>query len=268
MQINIANHDYTIVWDGVYYFAMSDYPNITPWELKKIITFIDYERKHGRETEILCEDEKIQASIRDAITNPEALFHVSVPVKITECTACKQHGCLTKFVCHTATAENAMHILASGKLLSAVKVFGKTGDELVLDKRNTIGDPADYFEYIMFAWGNCQAGDRLVMERSLGRNPTDEELEKSLTPGVRFYFRHEDIIRHPGYVFDGYHPAKIKDELELSDNLYACIVPEQYRSELMNHVKSEIANRVFYLPQDGLGVWDWAEKVYDFVVGL
>jgi len=38
------------------------------------------------------------------------------------------------------------------------------------------------------------------------------------------------MIKHPGYVFDGYHPAKIKDELVLTDYLYACIVPEQYKT--------------------------------------
>ena len=34
MQVNIANHECTICWDGVYYFALSDYPRITPWEMK------------------------------------------------------------------------------------------------------------------------------------------------------------------------------------------------------------------------------------------
>ena len=62
-------------------------------------------------------------------------------------------------------------------------------------------------------WGNCTAGDNLVMERLLGVNSTAEEREAAFTPGVRFYFRYEDIIRHPAYVFDGYHPAKVKDEL-------------------------------------------------------
>jgi len=73
-----------------------------------------------------------------------------------------------------------------------VKAFGKTADELVRDERNAAGDPADYFDYIMFAWGNCQAGDRLVMERNLNGNLSYEafveELEKNLSPGIRFYF--------------------------------------------------------------------------------
>ena len=268
MKINIAKHDYTIIWDGVYYFALSDYPHISPWELKKLLTFMDYEQRHGRQTEIMCEDADILTAVNNAIAHPETVKNAMLPAKITECTACKQHGCLTKFVCHTAAIENAKKILSSGKLLSAVKAFGKTAEELVPDKRNAAGDPADYFDYIMFAWGNCQAGDRLVMERMLDRLPNEDDVGKDFTPGVRFYYRYKDIIRHPGYVFDGNHPAKVKNELILSDYLYACIVPEQYQNELENLIQPEIANRVYYLPQDGLGIWDWSEKVYEFVERL
>ena len=53
---------------------------------------------------------------------------------------------------------------------------GKTLQQLMNESRNAANDPADYFEYIMFSWGNCQAGDRLVMERALGRFPDDEDL--------------------------------------------------------------------------------------------
>ena len=70
--------------------------------------------------------------------------------------------------------------LASGKLLSPVKSSGKTAEELALDVRNGAHDPADYFDYIYFAWGNCFAGDSLVVERklveALGRTSTAEEL--------------------------------------------------------------------------------------------
>ena len=66
-------------------------------------------------------------------------------------------------------------------------------------------------------------------------------------------------------MFDGYHPAKIKDELALSDYLYVCAIPERYKRGLEKPIPPEIADRVFYLPQDGLGIWDWSERVYDFV---
>lgn len=38
-------------------------------------------------------------------------------------------------------------------------------------------DPEDYFDYVMFAWGNCQASDRLVMKRKLGRFPDENGLK-------------------------------------------------------------------------------------------
>jgi len=147
---------------------------------------------------------------------------------------------------------------------------------LGLDKRNAACDPADYFDYIMFAWGNCIAGDSLVTERSFvkihDRLPNQAELndanKKNLITGIRFYFRYEDIIKHPGYVFDGYHPAKIEDELVLTDYLFACIVPEQYKNELADLVAPELSNRIYYLAQNDLGILDWSERVYNFVEGL
>ena len=213
MRVNIANHEITIMWDGVYYFALSDYPNISQWELKKLLAFMDYEKRHGRHTDIICENTAIMTAVNNAVARPETVADASLPEKITECTYCKQNGCLTRFVCHTATIDNAKKILEGGKLLSAAKAFDRNANDLVSDKRNAAGDPADFFDYIMFAWGNCQAGDRLVMERTLGRDPNDDDLGKDFTPGVRFYFRYEDIIRHPGYVFDGYHAVKIKTSL-------------------------------------------------------
>ena len=276
MIINIANHEGMIIWDGVYYFALSGYPHITPWELKKLLVFMDYEKQHGRQTEIMCENNEILSAVKNAVANPETVENAVLPSKITECTACKQHGCLTRFVCHTAEIENAKKILSSGKLLSALKASGRTVDELIFDKRNAAGDPADYFDYIMFAWGNCIAGDSLVIERGFVKNhdrlPNQAELndanKKNLITGIRFYFQYEDIIKHPGYVFDGYHPAKVKDELVLTDYLYACIVPEQYKNELTDLVTPELSNRIHYLAQNGLGIMDWSERVYNFVEGL
>ena len=268
MQVNIANHDYTIIWDGVYYFAISDFPHISSWELKKLLTFIDFEKRHGRHVEIVCEDINITDTVNYAIAHSDEYKNASLPNKITECTYCNDNGCITTFVCHTATPDNAKKIFASGRLLSAVKAFSKTGEELVSDPRNAAGDPADYFEYIMFSWGNCTAGDNLVMERLLGRGATDGERENALMPGVRFYFRYEDIIGHHGYVFDGYHPVKIKDELLLSDYLYACIIPKQFQIEFINLIQSEICDRVYYLEQNGLGLKDWTEKAYNFIERL
>ena len=190
----------------------------------------------------------------------------SVPEKITECTACKQKGCLTEFVCHTTSIENAKSILACGKILSAIKAWGKTGDELAKEPGNAAGDPPDFFENIVFAFGNCQAGDRIVMERNLNRMPTEQDLSIDFQPGVRFYFIHSDISNHPNYLYDGFDPAKIKDEIILSEYLFACIIPKEHEGEFRNIIPTGLLDKVFYIDNDCKDIWDWSDKVYNFIV--
>ena len=36
MKINIGNHEFTELWDGVLYKALSDYPNVSDNEMKDI----------------------------------------------------------------------------------------------------------------------------------------------------------------------------------------------------------------------------------------
>lgn len=115
----------------------------------------------------------------------------------------------------------------------------------------------------MFGWGDHLVGDYVVLSENW---PSDEDLAKgNFNAGVRFYFRYEDMIRHLGHTFDGFHAIKVKDEIILSDYLYACIVPEQYKSEIENHIEPELTARVHYLSQKGLELSNWNDKVYDFV---
>ena len=44
MKINIGNHEFTELWDGVLYKALSDYPNVSDNEMKDIIDFMNYEK--------------------------------------------------------------------------------------------------------------------------------------------------------------------------------------------------------------------------------
>ena len=134
--VNIAgNHEYPGIWDSVYYFQLSDYPNITDWEIKKLIQFINYEKINNRETEFVCEDNNIIQVINQALATPELYLSIKKPSIITECfvirnTDCKQKGCLTDYVYHGTGIENAKSILKCGKILSAVKAKGKTAQEL------------------------------------------------------------------------------------------------------------------------------------------
>ena len=259
MLIKIGDFEFTSVWDGVFYKKLSRYPAVSDWEKRNIIEFVEYEASHGRECRIECENADVLEEVELALNNPESYRNIPRPALLTECTACPvRKGCVTEFVCHTTSVENAEKILACGSLLSAVKARGIPVEELMAEPRNAANDPADYFTYIMLAWGNCQAGDRLVMERKLGRFPDEKDLSEDFTPGIRFYFRYEDLARHPGRVFDGVLPMKIKDEIVLKDWLYAMVIPEGVKLE----VPEFLIDRTVYVRNDCADIWVWSENVY------
>ena len=263
MNIVIRSEDCSEVWDGVFYKKLSDYPNITDWELRTIIEFISYEKQYGRDYTVTCDDADLLQHIHREIHNPSKYQAVPRPALVKECTACPvRKGCETEYVCHTTSPENAKSILISGKLLSAVKARNVPAEQLMAQKRNAANDPADYFDYIMFAWGNCQAGDRLVMERKLKRFPDETDLSVGFTPGVRFYFRYDDLATHPNTTFDGILPMKIKDELCLKENLHSIVIPSALREELESYVPDYLRDKVLYIDNDCKNIWEWAEKVY------
>ncbi len=266
MKITIGDFEYSEVWDGVFYKKLSKYPQISDWELRNIIEFMNYEKMQGRACNIECENPELLADIQKRMMEKEQLLQVERPKRITECTACPvRRGCETKFVCHTTSLENAISILKCGSLLSAVKARQKSAEELSREDRNAAKDPQDYFEYIMFTWGNCQAGDRLVMERNLGRFPNEKDLSLHFIPGIRFYFLYDNLKNHPGCTFDGVLPFKIKDELVLSEWLFAMVIPEVYKEKIHPSIPDDLKNRVIYVQNDCKDIWEWSEKVYTII---
>lgn len=263
MLIKIGNFDYTEVWDGVFYKKLSRYPNVTDWEIRTLIEFTQYEERYGRECKLECEDKKLLDEIHKKMSERDKYIATPRPNLITECTACPvRKGCVTEFVCHTTSPENAIKIFQSGKLLSARLARNVPIEQLICESRNAAHDPADYFEYVMLAWGNCQSGDRLVMERKLGRFPNEEDLSANFTPGIRFYFRYDELTKHPACCFDGVLPMKIKDGIDLAEWVYAVVVPETLRKNVENAVPLQWQNRVVYLENDCKDIWEWAEKAY------
>lgn len=174
---------------------------------------------------------------------------------------------MTDLVCHTAPLENAISILKCGSLLSAVNARKLPDTVLQKEARNAANDPTDFFHYVMFSWGNCQAGDRLVMERKLGRSPSQDEMSAGFTPGVRFYFKYDDLEKHPLAVHDGFLPIKVKDEVKLADYVYMIVIPFEYKDQIMKVMPEKLSDRAFCLSPDELDVWQWSEKVYSFVRG-
>lgn len=269
MLIKIGNFEFTEVWDGVFYKKLSDYPYVTDWEIRTLIEFIEYEKSYGRECKIECDDKNLLNVINKKINDRSKYINTPRPKLITECTACPYtKGCLTEFVCHTTSLENAIKIFQSGKLLSARLARNVPIEHLINEKRNAANDPADYFDYVMLAWGNCQAGDRLVMERKLGRFPNETDLSTHFTPAIRFYFRYDDLVKHPKCCFDGVLPMKIKDEIDLHEWVYAVVIPSEMKSKVENVIPSILKNKILYINNDCKDIWEWTEKVYNSIEHL
>ena len=265
MLIKIGQFDITECWDGVFYKKLSQYPDITTWEIQTVLDFIQYEESYGRVCKIEAEREII-----DHIEAYRGVYEKGVrippPEKIEECTACpKYKGCMTDFVCHTTSVDNAVKILETGRLLSPVLARNMSAAALAKESRNAANDPEDYFQYIMFAWGNCQAGDRLVMERKLNRFPNDDDLSAYFTPGVRFFFRCDKLINHPKAVFEGVLPLKVRDEVELKEWVSAIIIPEEHHQTMEPYISKELKSRVRFIKNDCKDIWEWSEKVYEYV---
>ena len=120
MLIKIGQFDVTECWDGVFYKKLSHYPNITTWEMQTVLDFIKYEESYGRVCKIEAERQIIE-KIENYRDTYEKGVRISPPAKIEECTACpKYQGCMTDYVCHTTSVDNAIKILKTGKLLSPV----------------------------------------------------------------------------------------------------------------------------------------------------
>ena len=265
MLIKIGQFDVTECWNGVFYKKLSRFPDITDWEIQTVLDFIEYEKANGRSCKIEAEKDII-----DAIDRYRRIYqsgvHIAPPEKIEECTACpKYKGCMTDFVCHTTSVDNAIKILDCGSLLSPVLARRMSAEKLRTERRNAANDPADYFEYIMFAWGNCQAGDRLVMERKLGRFPDENDLSIGFTPGVRFFFRYDKLIKHTDAVFEGVLPLKVKNEVVLKDWVSAIIAPTNHYKALAVHIPEKLKSKVHFIPNNCKDIWEWSEKVYEYV---
>ena len=253
MILEITNDGVTKLKNGIYHFVLVDYPQIQDWEWNGIQAFISYEKAQGQQLDIICANNDILSLVNDLANSLNGTEYIPpIPEAIEE------------FVYHATNAIAAQKILSSDRLLSATKAYGKTREELARERRE-IGweDPVDFYEYVMFGWGTHLVGDYVVLSENF---PNDDDfLHGNFDAGVRFYIKYQDIIKHKEHTFDGYHPIKVKNEVILSDYLYACIVPEQYKNQIENYVPQKLANRVYYLPQRGLTLQEWNDKVVNFI---
>lgn len=82
---------------------------------------------------------------------------------------------------------------------------------------------------------------------------------------MRFYFKYEELTRHPKAVFDGVLPVKVKDEVVLNDWVHRIIIPLEVKSQIENEIPSSLKERVIFVENDCKDIWDWSEKVYGII---
>lgn len=281
--VTVAEYDYNLSWKvgsdttiRHYQCTFGNYPRASDWELQHLNEYFLYEIAHGRKIALWCKSAQIEKTVKDSVKqffsydgltlsefvrsrlDSQADRAQDIPERLTHCTACEERSCVTSLICHVTAVPDAESILREGTILSASRARHMSGEELSLEGRNAAGDPPDYFDYVMLTFGNCTAGDNLVMERALGSAPTPMELDSQFCPGVRFYFRYKDLVGHPGFRSDGYHFCKIWDRIALEDYLAVAVAPESARSRLSRMADVELKKRLVFIDQtrySDLGAW-------------
>ncbi|HEK9996090.1 hypothetical protein [Streptococcus equi] len=265
MKLDICQQSYSLQWGGTYYFALTDYPNIKAWELEKLAAFCAYEKWNHRQTDISCQDSKLLEEVHQFLEAHACAYPFRPSCKLVASTFnINGEAVCCPYLSHTCTVAAALSIFKTGRLLSAVRAFGVTAQELARSDRNAAGDPADYFHYVMLGWSNTTSGYRLAMERLLNRMPNETDLREHFVPGVSFHYSYSDICQMKGYVFDGYHPAKIKDELSL-EKLQACIIPKSWQQRFEAVIPKALRSKIHYLDYRGEGLVEWSNRVYQLL---
>lgn len=104
-----------------------------------------------------------------------------------------------------------------------------------------------------------------LLNMKIGRFPDENDLSVHFTPGVRFYFRYDDLVNHPNAVFDGVLPIKIRDEIILADWVYAIVIPAELQDEIKDAIPSDLKDKIIYVENDCKDIWKWSEKVYGVI---
>jgi hypothetical protein len=292
--VTIRDYDDAFLWRlgdtslRHYKYTFSDYPHPDPRDLHDLSAYCLYELAQGRRVAIWVEDEEVRQVVAASLnaffapgvqdvdefvadamrSQRERVLALPAVDKITRCRFCEARGCMTDLLCHGTDVEMALRIIRSGRMLSARRAREEPTAMLVSEPRNAAGDPADYFDYVMFAAGNCPGPDKLVYERTRGYMPSWYDFAADFQPAVKFFFRTADLVNHPGFCADGYHPAKIRDELALEPLLRAVVIPSEVPEAISLVALAEEklgASRVASLSFSGCDPSKWAQMIYELV---
>lgn len=156
--------------------------------------FYAYEALHHRQTDISCQNSRLLEVVHQFFEARACAYPFKPSCKLVASTFnIDGEAVCCPYLSHTCTVAATLSIFKTGKLLSAVRAFGVTAQELAESERNAAGDPADYFHYVMLGWSNTTSGYRLAMERLLNRMPNEKDLREHFVPGVSFHYSYFDI---------------------------------------------------------------------------
>jgi hypothetical protein len=204
--VPLAKRDPTGIWR--YRHAVRP-EGVSVLDHQAVADFLAYEAAHDREVTVVAPG--ALADWATWSTPPTRPRPDAAPTQC--CTHVFAEGCGSDLVCHGAPRDVARRILDDGAIRPGMAVAGRRGIELAA--ASTRGEPADWFEHVMFANGRCTAPDAVAASRRLGRDLVPADLAPGEEPAVRFYFRWETLASRPDARFDGVHPIKIEGVVPL-----------------------------------------------------
>ena len=191
-----------------------------------VTDFVGYEDRHGRRVHVRPDTE-----LEDWATWPAPARRPHPGGYAKQC--CSHvfpNGCVGRLVCHGTTTRAAGDILGLGTILAATALTGQSATALAVARATSWPEPPDYFEHVMFANGSCTAPEAVALSRSTGRALVPNDLRPGYPPAVRFYFDWMDHASRDDARFDGVHPVKIKDRLDLDSCLIAVVIAASERN--------------------------------------
>ena len=104
----------------------------------------------------------------------------------------------------------------------------------------------------------CSAGHRV--RSRFGQDLSLQESDEQFYPGVQFFFDTRGMFQHPRAEWDGVHPVKIREFLELDPYLKAVVVSSTHLngSPLTLKAQEHLQARIIYLDNRqhfGLTAW-------------
>ncbi len=224
----------------------------SPVDYQAVVDFLGYERAHGRMVTVVADP---PLAGWDQWRPPLARPHPGLYPKQC-CSDVYGEGCGGRLVCHGTTAETAGRILRHGALVPATERTGRSGVELA--RGRTWGEPADYFEYVMFANGSCTAPEAVAYSHQLKRDLVPTDLTPGYPPAVRFYFDWTQLAYRADAGFDGVHPVKIAGQVPLVPTLVAAVIHMVEWPTVADFVPPELAKRMVILEMPSPTPETWA----------